>query len=106
MKLPKKVRILGRTFRVTFTDDQNLLRGSWGVADVKYCFILIDKNLPPENRLATLMHEMDEVILMLVNQKYEHRDFEDYAEKRFAVYRDNRMCFNLDDGCGVKKKNR
>ena len=106
MRLPKKVRILGRTFRVTLTADQNLLRGSWGVADIKDCFILIDKNLPSENKMATFMHEVDEVILMLVNQKYEHRDFEDYAEKRFAVYRDNRLCFNLDNGCGGKKKNK
>lgn len=104
MKLPKKVKILGYEFRVLITDDPELLPpGEAGMADVHAGVIAVRKTATEQDRTSTFLHEVDEVVLTMLARDYDHSEFELFCSARFAVYRDNGLCFNLKCCCGVGK---
>lgn len=58
MKIPNRIQILGKTFRILYLNQINENSSTWGTASQSDCQIKIKKNLPRQNKEETFIHEV------------------------------------------------
>ena len=76
---PTKVKILGIDFNIEYQNAPDYSLGktrNWGMTCVDTAFIAVANDLPPVMKWHTLIHEIVETVLVLMNEKYDHDAFE------------------------------
>ena len=94
MKIPNKIKIVGKTFTVEIRDrlkeDGSDRLGSILYGQQK---IIIDSSILEEAKDQTLLHEIVEGIINLFDLEIEHKDLSILSEALYAVLKDNKLRF-------------
>ena len=94
MKIPNKIKIVGKTFTVEIRDrlkeDGSDRLGSILYGQQK---IIIDSSILEEAKDQTLLHEIVEGIINLFDLEIEHKDLSILSEALYAVLKDNNLRF-------------
>lgn len=95
MKLPKKIEVLNRTYRI---EEKDLGEGPYiGRGDFKNGIIHLDKSLDPQTKADTLLHEI--IHLILIAMGHEIGKEEDlHTEKNVLVISNGLATFLRDNG--------
>jgi len=91
MKIPKTIKIGGKTHEVTIKDSEkggNTNQGSAGVWSLK---IWLDKNQAQEAMEETLLHEIIELIKEANDLDISHQSISTMAESIYQVLKDNNL---------------
>lgn len=76
---PTKVKILGIDFDIKYQDFPDYSLGKtrhWGMTCMDTAYIAIADDLHPTLKWHTLIHEIVETVMVLMNEKYDHDQFE------------------------------
>lgn len=80
MKIRPEIKIGGITYKVVFTDLEDL-----GKTDFTKSTIYIDEKLPLDQKLATFLHE----VYHCINSQLSEKDVEFLAQATFQIIKDN-----------------
>ncbi len=85
MKIPKKIQLMGKTFKVVLVakiDDDN----GWGEASHHNCYIKIKKSLNSQTKMETFIHEILHLVYGCAGIKENERDIEITANILYQVF--------------------
>lgn len=85
MKNKETIRILGKDYEVKY------IKGlaDFGSTDFNSNIILINEDMPDENKQSVMLHEILEVINEATDMNLKHQDIQTLEAGLFSVYKDN-----------------
>jgi hypothetical protein len=98
MKIPKKIRILGRDFKIILSKkitERKSKNGKDIPLNGYVCLdnstIWIDSGVSKDQRMSTLLHEIIEALVLLLDMSVCHDDIERLEVGLFQVLTENKM---------------
>jgi len=96
MKLPEKIEVLNRTYRVI---EKDLSEGNTiGHGKFTQGIVCIDSGLDAQLRADTMLHEIIHLILIAMGHNYSEEEGGLHTEKNILVISNGLSCFLRDNG--------
>jgi hypothetical protein len=92
-----KVRILGHNYSLSEKDNLGRDINAIGQSCANSQTIKIDSSLPLENKQTTLLHEIIEQLVYMLELDLEHNKIQSLEDGLFNVIQDNKGIFNFEE---------
>ena len=99
MKIPKKLKVGGHTYTITFNKTNDEVRGknNWGITNHELKTMYIDKEVPQSQKEETFIHELLHIVNHQTKLNYElssHKEeniVKRMAESLYTILKDNNL---------------